>query len=121
MATKTWLFGLALGALYTLAPQSAMAQVRYMGRADNPVGPTVSPYLNLITSGQFGVTNYQSLVRPLIDQGSAIDRQGSQLRGVQQQLSQGAGAGAGAAGVRGPSTGRGSYFMYYSHFYPSAR
>ena len=116
MTPKLWGLALALAAIYLLAPQTAMAQYtggRYMGRSDNPVGPTVIPYLNLVGSGSFGITNYQSLVKPLIDQGRAIDRQGGSIRGLQQQA-------FGRSGSR-RGTGHSSYFMNYSHFYPSAR
>jgi len=121
MNPKFWGLALAAAAVFLLAPQTAMAQYRggqYMGRADNPVGPTVSPYLNLL-QGNNGITNYQSLVRPLIDQGNAIDRQassiyqqGNSIRGLQQAQSYGAGGGRG--------TGHTSYFMNFSHYYPTA-
>ncbi len=85
------------------------------GHSDNPNGPTVSPYLNLLQNNQVGsVSNYQSLVKPLIDQHSAIQRQGNSLSRLQQQVMTGAvGGGAG--------TGHTSFFMNYSHFYPAAR
>jgi len=114
MTPKLWGLALALATLFLLAPQTALAQGGlYMGRSDNPVGPTVSPYLNLVQSGSFGVTNYQSLVQPLIDQGRAIDRQGGSIRGLQQQA-------FGRSGSR-RGTGHSSFFMNSSHFYPSAR
>jgi hypothetical protein len=121
MTPKLWALALALAAIFLLAPQTAMAQYggRYMGRTDNPVGPTVSPYLNLLQTGNLNITNYQSLVKPLIDQGNAIDRQaytinrqGGSIRGLQQAF------GAGGRGIGG---GHATYFMNYSHYYPSAR
>ena len=117
MRPRTGLLIATLGVLAFAWPQSAFAQGMYKGRSDNPNGPTVSPYLNLLqNNNQFSpVTNYQSLVKPLIDQGSAIQRQGRSLAGLQQQVN------AGAGGAGGPGTGRQSFFMYYSHFYPSAR
>ena len=119
MTPKLWGLALALAAIFLLAPQTAMAQIRggrYMGSSDNPVGPTVSPYLNLLQGGNSNITNYQSLVRPLINQGRAIDRQGSSLRGLQRQVSQQAyGASRGGRG-----TGHITYFMNYSYYYPSA-
>jgi hypothetical protein len=93
---------------------AASAQAQY-GTSDNPVGPTVSPYLNLLQSNQFGATNYQSLVRPLINQGNAINRQANSLNRLQQQVSGGGGGG----GSRG--TGHTTFFMNYSHFYPQPR
>jgi hypothetical protein len=123
MTPKLLGLALALAAIFLLAPQTAMAQYsgRYMGRSDNPVGPTVSPYLNLLQSGNLNVTNYQSLVKPLIDQGNAIDRQanslyrqGNSIRGLQQAQSLG-------ASRSGHGTGHASYFMNFSHYYPAAR
>jgi hypothetical protein len=118
MTPKLWGLALALAAIVLLAPQTAMAQYggQYMGSSDNPVGPTVSPYLNLLQTNN-GVTNYQSLVRPLINQGNAIDRQGGSIRGLQQQIYQQA-YGAGGRGIGG---GHPTYFMNYSHYYPTTR
>ncbi len=99
--------------LSSLMAASASAQY---GSSDNPVGPTVSPYLNLLSSDQFGATNYQSLVRPLINQGNAINRQGNSLNRLQQQVNTG---GFGRGGSRG--TGHSTFFMNYSHFYPQPR
>ena len=103
---------LALGC--ALAPHMASAQVyggmpTYQGHSDNPNGPTDSPYLNLLQKNQVGsVTNYQSLVKPLVSQGNAIARQGNSISKLQNQVYSG-GAGGG--------TGHQTLFMNYSHFY----
>ncbi|MGD9724181.1 MAG: hypothetical protein AB7O59_23165 [Pirellulales bacterium] len=104
----------AVAVLTLAASSSALAQGVYQGRSDNPNGPTVSPYLNLLQNNSVfsPATNYQSLVKPLIDQNSAIRRQGGAINQLQQQVNSGPGSGGGG-------TGRGSYFMYYSHFYPN--
>ena len=102
---------LAISATLLTSLLAASAKAQY-GSSDNPVGPTVSPYLNLLNSDQFGATNYQSLVRPLINQGNAINRQGNSLNRLQQQI----GGGAGRGGSSG--TGHATFFMNYSHFYP---
>jgi hypothetical protein len=108
-------FALALAAaVLLLAPQVVLAQASgYYSGSDNPVGPTVSPYLNLLGSNNFGVTNYQSLVRPLINQGSAIQNQGASLSNLQQAF------GAQYYGGRrgGATTGHATFFMNYSHYY----
>ena len=120
MISRAVLFAVAALALLA-APSSAFAQYNagtYSGRSDNPNGPTVSPYLNLLNNNNQlnGVPNYQSLVRPLLDQQNAIQRQGSSLQRLQQQVNtQGGGSGAGR------STGHSTSFMYYSHFYPAPR
>jgi hypothetical protein len=107
---------LSAAALLALAaPEMAMAQFAgglYRGRNDNPVGPTVSPYLNLLqNNNQLNpVTNYQSLVRPLIDNQSNLQRQGASIQQLQNQIDTG-GAGRG--------TGHASFFMNFSHFFPA--
>jgi hypothetical protein len=119
MTTRILALSAALAVIFLVSSESALAQWgggRYMGRSDNPVGPTVSPYLNLTQGGP--VTNYQSLVKPLIDQGDAIQRQGSSINRLQQQVSAQA-YGAGGGGGRG--TGHTTFFMNYSHYYPGAR
>jgi hypothetical protein len=100
---------LAVVALAAFSAQQAHAQ-RYQGSSDNPIGPTVSPYLNLLSSDSFGITNYQSLVRPLVQQGNAINRQGGAINRLQQQMSA-------PRGGYGGATGHATFFMNYSHFY----
>jgi hypothetical protein len=87
------------------------------GHSDNPNGPTVSPYMNLLNNNNQLNTSpvYQSLVKPLIDQRSAIQRQGNGLQQLQQQVASGAGGGGG----RG--TGHTTHFMNYSHYYRLGR
>jgi hypothetical protein len=116
-------FVLSVFALAVVCATAASAQAQgfggyYQGRGDNPVGPTVSPYLNLLQSTQFGVTNYQSLVRPLIDQGNAINRQGNSLNRIQQQINSPSAGGSGYGGApNSRGTGHTTFFMNYSHFY----
>lgn len=119
MAPKLLGLALACAAVFLLAPQTAQAQGGgfFMGSSDNPVGPTVSPYLNLLQNNSLlsTATSYQSLVKPLIDQRDAIQRQGNSLNRLQRQVSgQAYGAGGGGRG-----TGHGSYFMNYLHYYPA--
>ncbi len=121
MISRAVLFAVAAFALLA-TPSSAFAQGGglYTGRSDNPNGPTVSPYLNLLNNNNQlnGLPTYQSLVRPLVDQRDAIQRQGNSLQNLKQQVNtQGGGGGSGA----GRSTGHSTSFMYYSHFYPAPR
>jgi hypothetical protein len=105
------------------APRLAFAQQPgYMGiggHSDNPNGPTVSPYMNLLQGNNQlnGVPNYQSLVKPLVDQQNAIQRQGNSLQRLQQQVNSGSGAGSGNTGGRS-GTGHITHFMNTSHFFP---
>jgi hypothetical protein len=110
----------AIAVVGSVAATSARAQYQgglYRGRSDNPNGPTVSPYLNLLQNNNQlnGQPTYQSLVKPLIDQQSAIQRQGNSLQQLQQQVgTQGGGGGPQRA------TGHTTFFMNYSHYYPNA-
>lgn len=120
---KSLVFAAAVVVLVVVAaPGVAHAQWFASGHSDNPNGPTVSPYLNLLQNNSIlgPPTNYQSLVRPLVDQNSAIQRQGASLSRLQQQVNSGGGGGAGNSGSRA-GTGHASRFMNYSHYYPSAR
>lgn len=118
---------LLLASLLTIAlcaPEAARAQGginSFRGHSDNPNGPTVSPYLNLLNNNNQlnGVPNYQSLVRPLVDQQDAIRRQGNSLQRLQSQVNSTYNAPPTTGGLRG--TGHASYFMNFSHFYPQAR
>jgi hypothetical protein len=98
--------------------------------AQNPVyvpggwynSPPVSPYLNLGVT-QTGLSNYQTLVRPMIDDREAILRQDANLQKLQQQLRV-APNGRSANLPRGKetqppatSTGVSKHFMHYSHYF----
>lgn len=120
MISRCILISAVVVAVFVALSRPAMAQYGsvYQGRSDNPVGPTVSPYLNLLQNNNplTSIPNYQSLVRPLVDQQNAIQRQGNSIQQLQQQVSTGAGRGAGQRG-----TGHASFFMNYSHFYSPPR
>ena len=116
---------LAGAALFLLAPQTAWAQYsgRYMGRADNPVGPTVSPYLNLFRddldgSGDF---NYQTLVRPMLQQQQYNQQAQRQSLEISRRLQAIAAQGDfNAAGSKDQyPTGHQTVFQYYGHHYPA--
>jgi hypothetical protein len=93
------------------------------GHWDNPNGPTVSPYLNLLQSGNAGITNYQSLVKPLVEGRSAINQNSSGINNLRRDVNQMGAAMASGARGRG-ATGHASYFMEHMHYYngtPAAR
>ena len=127
-----WRFTMAgavvIWGLLMMAPQRADAQ---LPSASNPRTfvqkylynrPTVSPYLNLLRFDQrdSGIPNYQTLVRPMLEQRernraaqkdiSRLQSQVGSLRSdfVRSQQNQ--------AGFR---TGHPTRFMTYSHFYPA--
>ena len=68
----------------------AQAQVGTTAFVDNYIlsRPTVSPYLNLVRRDGFGgVTNYQTLVRPQLEQREFARIQQAEIDRVRQQLS----------------------------------
>jgi hypothetical protein len=85
--------------------------------------PTVSPYLNLGTSAN-GLSNYQTLVRPLIAEREAIERQSDTLDRLDRQIQ-----GAAATGdwreveriSRSARSQQGVRFMHYSHYFGTVR
>ncbi len=116
MFSRPLLSGLAVAGVLAFA-QASQAQIvnTYRGFSDNPVGATVSPYLNLVNQDFVdpNTTNYQSLVRPLVQQNNAINRQGNTINRLQQQITLPVGATA------GQSTGHTTFFMNGSHFFPA--
>jgi hypothetical protein len=106
-----------------LFPAASDAQQRYQ-----PSRPTVSPYLNLFRENNGVIPNYQSLVRPMLQQQAINQYQGqllqqqnrriSQLQTGQSQLEQAASpTGKGGAFNR---MGSSSTFQNTSRFYPGA-
>jgi hypothetical protein len=85
--------------------------------------PPVSPYLNLGDNAN-GITTYQTLVRPLIAEREAIERQSDALDRLNRQLQ-----GAAATGdwrevekiSRRARPQRGVRFMDYSHYFGTPR
>ncbi len=112
-----------LVALFVLAQgstASAQAIGVYSGHSDNPNGPTVSPYLNLLQNNNFGGAQYQTLVKPFVDQSAALKRQGDSLQRLQQttnQMQMGMGGGAG----RVSATGHTTHFMNHLHYFPGGQ
>jgi hypothetical protein len=121
MSARTAIFLATCGLLHVV-PSVSVGQ-GYMGRTDNPNGPTVSPYMNLLQNNSIfnQAPTYNPLVKPIIDQQSALNRQASSINRLSQQINSGGGGGGGGAGGMRGSTGHTSYFMNYSHFYPRSR
>jgi hypothetical protein len=86
--------------------------------------PTVSPYLNLFREDLDGTSdfNYQTLVRPLLQQqqiNQQVERQGLELaRRLQSMAAQSDFTPQGSESQF--PTGHQSVFMYYGHYYPTA-
>jgi hypothetical protein len=108
-----------VAALVLLSPAAAPAQ-NISQYSNIYQRPTVSPYLNLLNNNQFGISTYQTTVRPQIEEREAIQRNAASLQALQQQFQQGQQAlpYSGRGGGRyGSSTGHPTRFMNYSHYY----
>lgn len=116
------------GGIWVQLAASAAAQNAnpYVASTTPYVSPTVSPYLNLGVTTT-GLSNYQTLVRPLIDDREALLRQANTLQKLQQQQQQQLRDPTGGQLVNDPvrrdgtsRTGTGRFF-YYSHYYGAPR
>lgn len=102
----------------------AQAQVSSQAFAENYIlsRPTVSPYLNLLRpTGFSGVTNYQTLVRPQIEQRELARIQQAELNRVRQQVSvqqQALETVVQQRSKRVFSTGHRTQFMNTQNYYP---
>jgi hypothetical protein len=88
-------------------------------------GPTVSPYMNLFREDLDGNSdfNYQTLVRPQLQQqqfNQQLDRQAMDTAQRLQQISAQADFKPQGNENQAP-TGHQTVFMYYGHYYPTAR
>jgi hypothetical protein len=86
--------------------------------------PTVSPYLNLFREDLDGSSdfNYQTLVRPLLQQqqiNQQVDRQAMEMARRMQSLAAQSDFNPQGSTTQFP-TGHQSVFMYYGHYYPTA-
>lgn len=113
--------------LRTLVLAALLAAAISPALADHPTNPardvfldrpTVSPYLNLLTRNQFGISTYHSIVRPMMEQREQSRQQSSQIQRMQQQMqeSQLAQRQQAAAGLR--PTGHPTGYMNYMQYYP---
>ncbi len=102
--------------------RTAAAQAPPPSHYSPPNGrPTVSPYLNLFRGNSGPVPNYQTLVRPQLNQLETnrmlrldVERNAGHIQQVEQNV----------ATLRDPKiapTGAGGSFYSYSHFYSQAQ
>lgn len=117
---RTLALACVLGAAWSGASAAAQAQVSPYANIYNR--PTVSPYLNLLQTNQFGITPYHTLVRPQLEAREALQQQGSNIQRLQQQQARQQQAFRGARGGMGTlRTGHETRFMNYSHYYTMPR
>jgi hypothetical protein len=140
--------GYTVQSLNQLVLQNAQARVPYVGqqgppdlgpatigpglatRASKPFStisqtPTVSPYLNLFNTSQNGTSafNYQTLVRPQLQQQAINQAQMRQNLDVDRKVQALAARGAytnPAGSDQEYPTGHQTAYMYYGHYYPDA-
>ena len=111
---------LAVGGFFAAA-NTSFAQYANPGSSYINSRPTVSPYLNLLNNNSLGVPNYQTMVRPQIDQRDALVRQGASLQQLQQQFRDSS-QNARQYQPGGVSrTGHGARYLNYSHYYSGIR
>ncbi|HEY2841119.1 MAG TPA: hypothetical protein VGJ26_18330 [Pirellulales bacterium] len=79
--------------------------------------PSVSPYLNLLNGGDPNLTNYQSMVRPMVNQNRVNAQQNAQINRLEAKPP--TSGNAGSESMR--STGHQATYRNYSHFYPNLR
>jgi hypothetical protein len=81
----------------------------------------VSPYVNLGVNAN-GISNYQTFVRPLIEERKAIEQQSEAIERLNQRLNPAA-ARRGRRDVEGPAARRqpAVRFMDYSHYFGPIR
>ncbi len=73
----------AASVAFAQAPRRRQAFDQIEGRR-----PSVSPYLNLLNNQGSGVPNYQTLVKPALDQRQINFQQQGQIQGLQAQQAQ---------------------------------
>lgn len=86
--------------------------------AESAPSSTVSPYLNLGV-GPNGLSNYPSLVRPLLNQREQLARQATAAQRLRPRF--GAPANANASSETPADLARQRRFLNYSHYYSGVR
>jgi hypothetical protein len=115
----------AVGLVVVLGALANDASAQYKGKSrpfdTTSRRPAVSPYMNLLNNNTGAATNYQSLVRPQIDQQNYNAQSASAIKNLQRQ--QAKSSQRSKSGSEGNqklrSTGHAATRETYSHFYPS--
>ncbi|MHB1033367.1 MAG: hypothetical protein ACYC35_14350 [Pirellulales bacterium] len=123
MKKRSALFAALVGCLVLVAAEASFAQApspynRQYPTRYQPSRPTVSPYLNLFRNGNSAAMNYQTLVRPQINQENTNQQERATVQRLQQQLGDVSQTVYGAAAARSMrTTGHRTVFLDYSHYY----
>ncbi len=117
--SKTVVLLLCLAAwLQSTTPAAAQVAARRVYAATASTSPTVSPYLNLGV-GSNGLSNYPSLVRPLLNEREQLARQATAVEKLRPRF--GMPANANVAGHTPETPARQRRFLNYSHYYGTVR
>ncbi len=111
-----WLAATSTSAAQTMRPFDPPGRNRLNSAMESR--PTVSPYINL-ANGTSGLSNYQTLVRPLIEEREELNRQWTELERINKQLTGMTGS-AERPESRRMGTGQRSTavrYMHYSHYF----
>lgn len=118
---NTFQTSIILGAIITIAAYTSSCEAQVPFSNVTVDRPTISPYLQLLNTGNPNVNNYSLYVRPQIDAQNASRSQQEQIRGLQATQQQLLRAPQGLA-IQGSRdirvTGHETTYMYQSHFYP---
>lgn len=122
MLRHFWMSAVAVVAVVGMAGV-ARGQVRggVYPDAANPYysRPAVSPYLNLLQpGGAFNLPQYQSFVKPLLDQQAINERNAFDSQVTRRQVNSLQNQFNNAAFGPGRATGHPTRYMNYSHYYP---
>lgn len=114
-----WVSSASWAAAQPANPFDPAARARQYSQLD--ARPTVSPYVNLSYNND-GVSNYQTLIRPLIEERAELNRQWTALERLNQEL-RGSPPGARKEPVIRGVDGRPAKvrFMHYSHYFGNGR
>jgi hypothetical protein len=85
--------------------------------------PPISPYLNLGVNPNNGLSNYQTLVRPMIDEREEMLRQTATLQQLQRQVRHGQ-IGLVSKDSKGQDANErpgAKHFMHFSHYFSGLR
>jgi hypothetical protein len=83
--------------------------------------PAVSPYMQLLNNQNGTATNYQSLVRPQLDQNSFNRQSASAIKQLQTQASRGPSQSGSEGNQKLRATGHRASRENYSHYFPAMK
>ena len=120
MRISTATLAILCGGLWMSFGESASAQNVGTNGPQLYAAPVVSPYLNLAVMPN-GLSNYQTLVQPMIEERDDLLRQSANLQRLQQQMNRNAAAGDTRGRDASGRSRQGVRFMDYSHYYGGLR